>query len=331
MLWIVVVLLIVAAAGIALRRQIQSGDRVRLQLSGPPQAEFAGYYAAQARGFYREAGLDVQLLPGESSASSLKAIAGGQADVAVSTVPALLAARSRGLPLVNIAQIFQYSGLRIVALKEAGIRGPTDLRGRKVGVWLDGRELALLALLEKYHISRGQLSLISQPPTMQFLISRQVDAAMTTTYREMTELRGVEGGLEALVVIDLNREGTAMLEDGLVGREDWIHDPQRLDLIVRFLHATLHGWEFCRERPDECGEILTRVNRDLDKTVQTDMVHAVNRLIWGPTPPKAPPGFMDPDAFARTVKLLVGLGAIKPETAQNAYTHKVWTAASKLK
>ena len=331
LVWTSLVLLIAAlAAWLIVNRLRPTENRVRLQLSGPVSAQFAGYYAAKERGFYSDEGLDVRILTGGRSVSPLETVVGRRADIGVGTVPALLSARDRGLPLVNIAQIFQYSGLRLVALKASGIKGAADLRGRKVGVWFGGSEVPLLATLEKYRIDRSkQVTLVSQPLNMTFLLNRLVDAAMALTYREYSELRKAGVDTNGLTVIDFNREGTALLEDGLVAREDWITNPRRLELAGRVLKASLRGWEFCRDRPEECVAILLKHSPNLDRNDQTLMMQEVNRLIWGPPAPKAALGFMDPDAFERTAELLRRFGAItKPAATTNAYTHKAWTVAT---
>src|SRR4051794_9913070 len=86
-------------------------EPVTLQLKWVTQAQFAGYYAAQARGFYRQVGLDVRINPGGPDIAPPQVIAGGRADVIVEWMPAALASRERSVPLVNVAQPFKRSGL----------------------------------------------------------------------------------------------------------------------------------------------------------------------------------------------------------------------------
>jgi len=153
----------------------QARDRVHLQLKWVTQAQFAGYYAASAKGFYASENLDVAIRPGGPDIVPEQVVAGGVAQFGVGWLPALLAAREQGAPLVNIAQVFAHSGMRQLAFKPSGIRGVADLRGRKVSVWFAGNEFPLLATLEKYRIdSSRDVTLVQQPFDMNLLLQKRV-------------------------------------------------------------------------------------------------------------------------------------------------------------
>src|SRR5437764_9104103 len=203
----------------------QSADKVTLQLKWVTQAQFAGYYAAKAKGFYTAEKLDVTIRPGGPDIVPEQVVAGGGAQFGIDWLPSLLSARDQGAPLTNIAQVFAHSGMRELAFKTSGIKGPADLRGRKVAVWFGGNEFELLATLEKYKIDKNRdVTLVQQPFDMNLLLQKQVDAAAAMTYNELKQV--LEAGVKAedLVVIDFNREGTAMLEDGIFAKADWLRD-----------------------------------------------------------------------------------------------------------
>ena len=84
-----------------------AADKVTIQLKWVTQAQFAGYYVAQDKGFYEEAGLDVTIKPGGPDIAPPQVIAGGGADVIIDWMPSALASREKGVPLVNIAQVFE--------------------------------------------------------------------------------------------------------------------------------------------------------------------------------------------------------------------------------
>src|SRR5207237_8623127 len=140
-----VVLLAVAAClailGMVRVGRGQSADTVRLQLKWVTQAQFAGYYAAQAKGLYAAEGLDVTIRPGGPDIVPEQVVAGGGAQFGIDWLPSLLAARDKGAPLTNIAQVFARSGMRELAFKTSGSKGAGDLRGRKVAVWVGGNEV----------------------------------------------------------------------------------------------------------------------------------------------------------------------------------------------
>src|SRR2546428_5054825 len=257
----------------------QTADKVTLQLKWVTQAQFAGYYAAKARGFYAAENLDVTIRPGGPDIVPEQVVAGGGAQFGIDWLPSLLAARDQGAPLVNIAQIFAASGMREIAFTSSGIKGPADLQGRKVAVWFGGNEFELLATLEKYKIDRDKdVTLVQQPFDMHLLLQKQVDAAAAMTYNEYKQV--LEAGVQPddLVVIDFNQEGTAMLEDGIFVRGDWLQDAQNKQIATRFVRASLKCWEACREKPAECVEIVLKESPVLGREHQIWMMTEINKL-----------------------------------------------------
>jgi len=316
--------------GLAAESGSQVADQVQLQLKWVTQAQFAGYYAAKAKGLYAAESLDVTIRPGGPDIVPEQVVAGGGAQFGIDWLPSLLAARDQGAPLVNIAQIFAASGMREIAFTSSGIKGPADLQGRKVAVWFGGNEFELLATLEKYKIDRDKdVTLVQQPFDMHLLLQKQVDAAAAMTYNEYKQV--LEAGVQPddLVVIDFNQEGTAMLEDGLFVRGDWLQDAQNKQIATRFVRASLKGWEACREQPAECVEIVLKESPVLGRAHQTWMMAEINKLIWGPPVPRSPLGKMDPEAFQRTADIALRFGVLKKAADPAAYTHEIWELAQK--
>lgn len=324
----VAALLALLAPGLAVPSE--AADRLRLQLKWVPQAQFAGYYAARARGFYAAEGLEVTLLPGGPEIRPARVVADGGAEVGLDWLPSLLAAREQGAPLVNIAQVFAASGMRQLAFKSSGITGAADLRGRRVAVWLAGNEFPLLATLEKYRIDRQrEVTLVPQPLGMGLLLDRKVDAAAAMTYNEYRQVLDAGVKPDELVVIDFNAEGTAMLEDGLFARADWLGQGRNTALAARFLRASLEGWRLCRDAPAECVDVVLRENPALGRDAQRWMMAEVNKLIWGPPAPATPLGKMDPAAFERTAAIALRFGVLTRPADPAAYTHTVWELATR--
>ncbi len=113
----------------------QAADKVTIQLKWVTQAQFAGYYVAQEKGYYKAEGLDVTIKPGGPDIATPQVIAGGGADVIIDWMPSALASREKGVALVNIAQIFNRSGMMLTCRKDSRIRSPSDFRGKTLGVW----------------------------------------------------------------------------------------------------------------------------------------------------------------------------------------------------
>src|ERR1700739_4584294 len=140
------------ACGVSLASGAHAADKVTIQLKWVTQAQFAGYYVAKAKGYYKDAGLDVTINPGGPDVAPPQVIAGGGADVVGDWMPSALASREKGVALVNISQTFKHSGLELVCRKDTGIKKPEDLKGKTVGIWYGGNEYPFLTWVRK----RGQ-------------------------------------------------------------------------------------------------------------------------------------------------------------------------------
>ncbi len=333
--WLTLVVLIALVGAACGQRQAQTPAttaeraKVRVQLKWVTQAQFAGYYAAKEKGFYDQENLDVTIQPGGPDIVPEQVVAGGGAEFGIDWLPSLLSSRDQGVPLINIAQIFTYSGMRQLSHKDAGVQTPADWKGKKVAVWFGGNEFALLATLEKYKLDKDRdVTLVKQPFDMNLLLKREVASASAMTYNEYKQV--LDGGWKAedIVVIDFNKEGTAMLEDGIFVKEDWLKDAKNKEIAARFLRATLKGWEFCKTNPGDCVDIVLKQSPTLPKEHQTWMMTEINKLIWGPPDPTTPIGKMDPAAFQRTADIALKFGVIK-KAASGAYTHEIFDAATK--
>ena len=164
-------------------------DRSSCSCSGSCQAQFAGYIAAVDKGFYREQGLDVEILEGGVDIVPQTVLAQGQADYAVAWVPKALASREQGAEITDVGQIFQRSGTYQVASPDSGIKAPADLKGKKVGNWGFGNEFELFAGMTKAGLDPGKdVTLVQQQFDMQALLQRDIDAAQAMSYNEYAQL-----------------------------------------------------------------------------------------------------------------------------------------------
>ena len=300
--------------------------KLTLQLQWVTQSQFAGYYAAVDKGFYLDEGLNVTIKVGAVEIVPQQVVATGGADVGIAWLPKVLASREQGARLVNIAQVFQRSGTLELAWKSSGIVKPEDWRGKRVGTWGFGNEPELFAAMRKVGIDPNdpkQVAIVQQPFDMSLLLNRQVDAAQAMIYNEYAQvLEAVDpktGQLykpEDLHVIDFNEVGTAMLQDGIFVRENWIGDAKNQDTAVRFLRASFKGWVFCRDNFEPCVDIVLKYGSTLGKGHMTWMLNEVNALIW-PSPDGI--GLMDPRAFEQTVRVAQQYRIIKNKPDAGTY------------
>ncbi len=302
-----------------------AADKVTLQLKWVTQAQFAGYFVAKDKGFYKDAGLDVTIKPGGPDVAPPQVIAGGGADVVVDWAPSALATREKGVSLVNIAQPFKRSGLLLVCRADTGIKTPADFKGHTLGVWFGGNEYPLLSWLSKLGIksdgSSGGVKLLKQGFNVDPLLQKQADCVSAMSYNEYWQV--VDGGLspDKLVVFNYTDEGVASLEDGLYVMEDKLKDPAFVDKMAKFVKASMKGWEWARANPKDAAKIVL----DNDSTgAQTEkhqvrMMEEINKLTAGST------GKLEKADFDQTVKNLLGAGADPVITKEpvGAYTNAV--------
>ena len=143
------ILSVLTCAFILSTSAVFSADKVTIQLKWVTQAQFAGYYVAKDKGFYDAEGLDVTIKPGGPDIAPAQVLAGGGADVMVDWMPSALAAREKGLPLVNIAQPFKSSGMMLTCRKDMGVNTTADLKGKTLGVWFYGNEYPFLSWMSR--------------------------------------------------------------------------------------------------------------------------------------------------------------------------------------
>ncbi len=305
--------------------QALAADKVTLQLKWVTQAQFAGYYVAKDKGFYEEEGLDVEIKPGGPDIAPPQVIAGGGADVIVEWMPAALATRERGVPLVNIAQPYKSSGMMLTCLKSTGITGPEDFKGRTLGVWFFGNEYPFMNWMNKLGIptqgGADGVNVLKQGFNVDPLLQKQADCISVMTYNEYWQV--IDAGIkeDELITFKYEDQGVATLEDGLWVLEQNLADEAFVDKMARFVKASMKGWKYAEENPDEAAEIVLENDETgaQQEHHQKRMAREVAKLTAGSN------GALDPADYERTVETLLTGGdepviAKKPE---GAWTHAV--------
>jgi len=303
----------------------QAADDVTLQLKWVTQAQFAGYYVALDKGFYEEEDLNVTIKPGGPDIAPTQVLAGGGADVTVEWMPAALAAREKGLPMVNIAQPFKSSGMMLTCRKDAGVESTDDFAGKTLGVWFFGNEFPFLSWMSQLGLATdggdGGVEVLKQGFNVDPLLQGQAACVSTMTYNEYWQV--IDGGLspDDLTVFKYEDQGVATLEDGLYVLEDNLADPAFEDKMVRFVRASMKGWKYAEDNPDEAAMIVL----DNDQTgAQTEehqkrMMGEVAKLTAGSN------GALVPADYERTVASLLSGGSDPVITAapEGAWTHAI--------
>jgi NitT/TauT family transport system substrate-binding protein len=325
-------LLLAAMMTVGLYGVAYAADPLTLQLKWVTQAQFAGYYVAQAKGFYKAANLDVTIKPGGPDINPEQVIAGGGADVVVDWMPSALAAREKGVPIVNIAQVFQRSGMELTCRKDSGIKTPADFKGKTLGVWFSGNEYPFLAWMNKLHFGTSGgpdgVTVLKQGFNVDPLLQKQAACISTMTYNEYWQL--IEAGMKPsqLVVFKYSDEGVATLEDGLYAKQDEINNPAMADKLARFLKASMEGWNYAMDHQADAVKIVLANDTTGAQTEghQKRMMSEIAKLL---TPDPNGLGYMDVAAYNRTVAELMAGGSapVITKKPEGAWTRAVWVKA----
>ena len=313
----------------------QADEKVTVQLKWVPQAQFAGYYVAAAKGFYKAEGLDVTIKPGGPDISPVQVIAGNNADIVVNWMPDALAAREAGVPLVNVAQVFNRSGLMLTCKKSSGVSSPKDFKGKTLGVWYGGNEYPFLNWMSKLGYKPGSdITVLKQGFNVDPLLQNQAACVSTMIYNEYWQI--IDAGVKEsdLVTFFYEDQGVASLEDGLYVLESKLKDPAFVARMAKFLKATFKGWNEAVKNPEEAAKIVVAADTSGSATVpvQKRQMENVAKLITNANTPKI--GYLDPAAYERTVKVLMTGGSspvIKKDPGMAAMSHVIWDASAKLK
>ncbi|MEM9045055.1 MAG: ABC transporter substrate-binding protein [Pseudomonadota bacterium] len=282
-----------------------TAEPLRLQLKWLPQTQFAGYYVAEAKGFYESAGLEVEIIPGGVDFDPAERLAAGKADISIEWFPAAMTAREGGLELVNVAQPYAKSGFALTCLKSK-VHDALALKGAKIAIWGAGNEYPALALLSAVGLTPSDVTLVEQNgPASSFLKDDAADCVSTMSYNEAREVTGAGFVSSDLTIIDAPALGTSLLDDGLYVEAGRLADPSFAANVQAFVDASMQGWVWAQKNPEEAAKIVVDL-ANLDPTSlseQTQMLEEVSALL-GQT------SAMDEASFAAASELLFQAGLI---------------------
>jgi NitT/TauT family transport system substrate-binding protein len=230
-----------------------------------PQAQFAGYYMAAEKGFYRDRGINLVVMRGGPEYPPAATIARKKVTFATTFLSSAIQLRSQGVRLVNIGQIVQRSGFILVTRKAAAINTPADLNGKKVGLWSDFR-LQPLAFFRKYGVD---VKPVYQGATMNLFLRGGVAAASAMWYNEYHTLLNSGLNEDELNPFFFDRYGLNFPEDGLYCLEETFRrDPDHCRAFVR---ASLEGWEYAFAHMEETLDVVMRYIQEAN--VGTNRIH----------------------------------------------------------
>jgi NitT/TauT family transport system substrate-binding protein len=294
---------------------------VKLQLQWVAQAQFAGYYAAVDQGYYKDEGLDVTIVEGGPDIVPQDVLSAGDVDYAISWVPKVLGSIEQGAKITNVAQIFERSATTQISFKDKNITSPAAFKSKNIGSWGFGNEWELFAGMQKEGVAVSDIKLITQAFDMNGFLDGDIDAAQAMTYNEYAQVLETKNPktdklftADDLNVISWNDVGTAMLQDAIWANSEKLSDSAYADQTTKFVKASIKGWVYARDNPEEAAKIVADAGSQLGESHQLWMTNEVNKLIW---PSTAGAGTIDNDAWQQTVDIAM---STKNETGATIIT-----------
>lgn len=227
--------------------------KITFQSKWLPQDQFMGYYVALKKGFYKEEGLDVTILPGGSDINVPSVVESGSAQLGTTNLYNLISYQEQGYPLVGISQVMQDSPFVLVCNKKK-VSSIKDLKGKTIGAWLGGNDYPIRALLNKNGINPDvDAKLANQGTTIDGFLDGSFAAYSAMTYNEL--LLAYENGYKDkdLYIINMQKEGCGMLADMIFCNSKWLASNK--ENAVKFLKATLKGWTYACQNVKEATDI----------------------------------------------------------------------------
>jgi ABC-type nitrate/sulfonate/bicarbonate transport system substrate-binding protein len=253
-------------------------ENVSVRLKWFNQAQFSGYYVAQSKGLYEEAGLNVTLNPGGPNISQIQLVASGTDQLGITSGNQIILARDKGIPVVAVAVIYEKSPIAIVSFKEKNITNPTDLIGKKIGiVFGDDDEVIYKALLKNQGINEIQINAQQKTFDLSQLISGQTDAEGVYEMNEpyLLQQKGYD-----INIMKPRDYGINFYGDTLFTTEDMIKNHP--ETVRKFVQATVEGWNLALNDKDYAITQVLEKDSTLDKGQQTFFLNASEPLISNP-------------------------------------------------
>jgi NitT/TauT family transport system substrate-binding protein len=282
-------------------------ESVTLRLKWLNQAQFAGFYVAQDKGFYKSEGLDVNIQPGGPDFPAVQMVTGGNEQFGVTGADQILIARSKGVPVVALAVIYRRNPFVLFSLAKTGIKAPTDYVGKKVGVKIGGNEeLIYRAVLAKSEIDKSKLTEIPVKFDISPLLTGAIDVWPGYLINEVIAAK--EKGFDVNIVYPSDY-GIDLYADTLFTTEKMLKE--KPEVVKKFVAATLKGWNAAIAAPEQAAEITIKHGDKLTYDHELAMMKASVPLL---TPDGKPVGAMDEAGWNSVQKLLLGAGFLKEPT-----------------
>jgi len=242
------------------KNEVQS---VSLRLKWINQAQFAGFFMANSKGYFKENNLSVKIEPGGPNISPIQMVVSGANNFGIVGADQIILARGKGIPVVSIGVIYKQTPEALISLKEKNITSPKDLIGKKIAVIYGNDEVLYNSFLSNQKIDRSKLNEVPQIPDVSQLLTNQVDVKMAYEMNDpvLLKIKGRETN-----IIRFRDFGVNFYADTLFTTEDMIKNHP--DIVKSFVKASFKGWSYAVKNPIEAVDEVLTVNPNLNKEAQ---------------------------------------------------------------
>jgi len=253
-----------------------------LRLEWVMQGQFAGPIVAMDKGYYKEAGVDLKLLPAGPDIKPAVTVAQGADTFGLGHPNQIIAARSNGVPLVMVMQFGQKSATTYVVRKESGINKVEDMPGHSVGLWFGGDEHEFLAMLNAAGVAQDDVQIVSQGFDIVSWLNGEYDVMQVTRFNELLQVYDNGYSPDDLVLLDPEDYGVALVSGGLFTTEKII--AEKPEVVQAVVDATMRGWKEALADPEAAAKVVLKYNPELTAEGQVAQIKAMGDLICaGPT------------------------------------------------
>ena len=287
--------------------------KIRLQLRWHHQFQFAGYYAAEKQGFFEDAGLRVELVEGGEGLDAVQEVLNGRAEFGVGNAELLLH-YLEGAPLVALAPIFQHSPLALMSRRDAQIRHPKDLVGKKVKMLLSPRDAELMAMFQREGIPMDAVDVVQGWVTPEDYFDPTLTAvtAYVTNEPYYLQSRGVSVGFLRPATYGIDFYG-----DTLFTRREVLEKNPKM--VRRFRDVCIRGWKYAQAHP---REIIQLILDDYGASKSYDHLNYEAETIRGLISSEIVEiGYMNPGRWRHIADTFVGLGMAKPGVSLDEFLY----------
>ena len=299
-------------------------DVLNVRLKWQYQTQFAGYIVAKEKGFYSDLGLNVKLEPAGPDLKPYLTVASGSDDIGIGVPNQIITAQSNDVPLVAIAQMMQDSPFRFILKNKNRIDSLQQLKGKDVGIWMNGDEAEFVAMLQSVGMKLSDVNVIPQDFSVVPFLQDSYVLSHVSVYNELILIKSHGyGHKDSLQILSPKDYNSAILGDMLFCKKEFVEN--NTEIVSKFIEASIRGWKYAKEHQDEAVDLVIKYNPELTKEHQLAQLKAALDLIFTGNSLTNGIGYIDKNEYRNAENILYNSGQIKKHVnIESTYDISAW-------